>query len=146
MRSTAVFVLIILSFILTGTMGPLLLEFMEHGSYHLCPISSLLEKSCFAINNALNSIIDHISGWQKIFQAIISFNPALFAIFVLTAFSALIFKKSSNLSRDKSHFYRQKYLIVDEKLFNSLKQFLQWLALLNKPDSYVLRRAFLAAK
>lgn len=144
MRWMFIFILIISSFILTGTMGPLFFDFMEHDNNHFCPISSLSEKNCLSINNALNSVVYHISGWQKIFQAIISFNPVLLIVFILTAFFALILKKSSEFFNNKSRFYYQRYLTINEKLFESLKQFLQWLALFNKSDiikfSFVLAR------
>src|SRR3972149_10393526 len=92
MRLTAVFILIILSVILTGIIGPFLFGFMEHGNNHFCPISSLFEKNCPSLNDVFSSIIYHISSWQKIFQAIINFNPIL-SVVILTTFSALIFKK-----------------------------------------------------
>ena len=130
MRLTAVFILIILSVILTGVISPLLFGFMEHGNNHFCPISSLFEKNCLSLNDIFSSIIYHISSWQKIFQAIVNFNPILSAL-ILTTFFALIFKKLFKLSHNKSRLYYQRYLTINEKLFESLKRFFQWFALFN---------------
>jgi len=103
---------------------------MEHGNNHFCPISSLFEKNCPSLNDVFSSIIYHISSWQKIFQAIINFNPIL-SVVILTTFSALIFKKLFKLFHYKSRLYYQRYLTINEKLFESLKRFFQWFALFN---------------
>lgn len=138
MRLTAVFILIISSFILTGTMGPIFLDFMEHDDNNFCPISALFEKNCLSMSNALNSVVHHISVWQKIFQAIISEIKLLF--FVFLAFLSLLifarFKKLTQLITGKFNEFRRNFLLFDS-LFNSYQPFLSWLTLKNRREYHL---------
>lgn len=133
-RLNAFSILIVLNFMLIGTAGLFLFGSMNHGSEYFCPISALVESNCLFLNSVFEDAAYHISGWQKIFLAI---------IFVLAALLPLIFRKRldfvSGAARGAQCY--QRHSAVSEKVFKSLERFLHWLTILNKPDSYVLRRA-----
>lgn len=134
--------LLILGLFLFGIIGLFLFDPMNSVYSHFCPISA---NNCLSMDNGLAVAVHHLSGWQKMFEAILVLGQEFVLTFVIF-FSSLFFLKDSWIGGQKISFNNYYRRFINRPISKFYLQFFRWLALQNKKDSYSPAWAYDASK
>ena len=125
---------LIISVLVVGVFGFMALGTINHNGQHSCPVSSFSGGGCPPAEGNIMLALHHLSGIQKLVQAINIADASLLVFLFLLTIILLIFFKPLDKNIPSQVLSRKIFYKISEFNFVAVKQFIRWYSTLYKLD------------